>query len=101
MDMIEERNISFLDNTLRKAEGSIQGQPHTLVLRKEHKRYVISLYSEDIRIKTKSFVLHNRADRNFTKLMTLHNFSEVEEYSKIVPKNMDEALDSIKEKNKK
>ena len=74
MDIIESRKISYNDNIIRKAEGTIQGNKHTLNMHKEGLLYIISLYDNKTRIKDKQYLFRSRTTKHFTKLTKKYNF---------------------------
>ena len=86
--MIKERKISFVDNTLRKAEGDIQRIAHFLYLKKEGRSYVISLHENKTRtrINDKSFGTKLVASLYFDSLLKKHNFLETSAYPEMETK---------------
>lgn len=82
MDMIKERKISFVDNTLRKAEGEIQNISHFLYLKKEAGAYVITLHETKTktRLASKLFRTNTLASLYFDHLVKKHSFIEIPSY---------------------
>lgn len=82
MDMVKERKIAFVDNTLRKAEGEIQSIAHFLYLKKEAGVYVISLHETKTktRINSKLFSTNFTANLYFDRLIRKHDFLELPSY---------------------
>lgn len=80
--MIKLRKISFVDNTLRKAEGEIQGIAHFLYLKKEAGAYVISLHESKTktRVNSQLFRSHLVGNAYFDRLVKKHNFVETLAY---------------------
>ena len=86
--MIKERKISFVDNTLRKAEGDIQRIGHFLYLKKEGRSYVISLHENKTktRISDKSFASRIVSGLYFDHLLKKHSFLETPAYPEMETK---------------
>ena len=82
MDMIKLRKISFVDNTLKKAEGEIQGIRHFLYLKKEAGAYLITLHETKTktRISSKLFRTNSVASLYFDHLVKKHSFVEIPSY---------------------
>lgn len=78
MDIISERKIAYNDNVIRKAAGLINGLIHVLQLRKEGKRFLVTLNDGEYRIAMKSFMTKKFANKYFDKLKDGHNFVKVD-----------------------
>jgi len=76
MDIIEERKISYNDNIIREATGTICGVEHTLRLRKEGRKFIVALTTKKIRITSQIFWSKRRAEGYFKRLVSTHDFSE-------------------------
>lgn len=77
MDIIEKRKVAYKDNILKEAVGDIENKEHTLRLRKENRKYIISLNDKNARISTKSFLTKSMSENYFSKLVNQHGFSVV------------------------